>query len=145
MNTRPSSIIARPIRRFLFDLEHAGRPARGFIREFPAQASLMISSAISKLTQFATLSPMPGMAAWVRKHPQVLAESGVDMPLDELSAGTWAADKRLVRKLNDPLSRLGARYLATAKQGWRERTASRPGVALPSWQRGASRATQLSW
>ena len=70
-----------------------------------------------KLTQFATLSPMPGLAAWVRKHPQVLAESGVDMPLDELSAGTWAADKRLVRKLNDPLSRLGARYLATAKQG----------------------------
>lgn len=71
----------------------------------------------SKLGQFATLSPMPGMAAWIRQNPQVLAESGVELPLDELSAGTWAADKKLVRKLNDPLTRLGARYLATAKQG----------------------------
>jgi len=71
----------------------------------------------SKLGHFATLSPMPGMAAWVRKNPQVLVEAGVDLSLDELSAGIWAADKKFVRKLNDPLSRLGARYLASAKQG----------------------------
>ena len=70
-----------------------------------------------KLAQFATLSPMPGLSAWIRRNPQVLADSGIELPLDELSAGTWASDKKLVRKLNDPLSRLGARYLATAKQG----------------------------
>jgi malonyl-CoA decarboxylase len=70
-----------------------------------------------KLAHFATLSPMPGMAAWVRKNPQLLAEIGIDLSLDELSTGAWAQDKKRVRSLRDPLGRLGARYLATAKQG----------------------------
>jgi malonyl-CoA decarboxylase len=70
-----------------------------------------------KLAHFATLSPMPGMAAWVRKNPQLLAEIGIELSLDELSTGTWAQDKKRVRSLRDPLGRLGARYLATAKQG----------------------------
>jgi len=71
----------------------------------------------SKLTNFATLSPMPAMAAWLRKNPQALAEAGIELSLEELSMGTWANDKKLVRSLRDPLSRLGARYLASAKQG----------------------------
>lgn len=70
-----------------------------------------------KLAHFATLSPMPGMAAWVRKNPQMLAETGIDLSLDELSNGGWAQDKKRVRSLREPLSRLGARYLAAAKQG----------------------------
>lgn len=69
-----------------------------------------------KLENFATLSPIPGLSAWVRKHPQVLAECGVDLPLDQLSTATWADDKAPARALREPLLRLGARYLATAKQ-----------------------------
>lgn len=70
-----------------------------------------------KLANFATLSPMPAMAAWLRKNPHTLAEVGIELSLEELSMGTWATDKKLVRSLRDPLSRLGARYLASAKQG----------------------------
>ena len=70
-----------------------------------------------KLANFATLSPMPAMAAWLRKNPQALMDAGVELSLEALSTGTWAADKKLVRFLRDPLSRLGARYLASAKQG----------------------------
>lgn len=70
-----------------------------------------------KLENFATLSPMPGMAAWVRKNPGVLAEAEIELPLDQLSTGEWAKDKKQVRAVQDALLRLGARYLATAKQG----------------------------
>lgn len=73
-----------------------------------------------KLAHFATLSPLPALAAWVRKQPQVLAEAGVELSLEALSTGEWAADKRLARQLREPLLRLAARYLATAKQGGRE-------------------------
>lgn len=73
-----------------------------------------------KLANFATLSPMPGLAAWVRRNPQVLADIGIEHSLEELSNGAWAQDKKLVRSLRDPLNRLGARYLATAKQGGAE-------------------------
>lgn len=68
-----------------------------------------------RLKTFATLSPMPGLAAWVRKHPQALAESGIDLPTAELSAGAWAADRRQARRLRDPLLALAARYLLEAK------------------------------
>lgn len=71
----------------------------------------------SKLDKFATLSPMPGLAAWVRKHPEALGEAGIELPLETLSTDTWSADKQQMRGLRDPLLRLGARYLATAKQG----------------------------
>ena len=70
-----------------------------------------------RLDKFATLSPMPGLAAWVRKNPQVLAEAGVELPLETLSTANWADDKQQARAQRDPLLRLGARYLATAKQG----------------------------
>ena len=70
-----------------------------------------------RLENFATLSPMPGMAAWVRKNPQVLAEAGIELPLETLSTAVWADDKAQARALRDPLLHLGARYLATAKQG----------------------------
>lgn len=69
-----------------------------------------------RLTNFATLSPIPALAGWVRKHPQALAESGVELSLEELAKGEWAADKAQVRKLREPLQRLAARYLVSAKQ-----------------------------
>jgi malonyl-CoA decarboxylase len=69
-----------------------------------------------KLENFATLSPMPGLAAWVRKNPEVLAEVGIELPLETLSTAAWGDDKMLVRKLRDPLQRLAARYLTTARQ-----------------------------
>ena len=69
-----------------------------------------------RLTHFATLSPMPGMAAWVRKNPVVLAEAAIETPFDTLAAGSWAEDRKQVRHLRDPLTRLAARYLTTAKQ-----------------------------
>jgi malonyl-CoA decarboxylase len=70
-----------------------------------------------KLANFATLSPMPGLAAWVRKNPQVLGAVGIELSLEELSTGLWANDAKTRRALRDPLNRLGARYLAAAKQG----------------------------
>jgi malonyl-CoA decarboxylase len=70
-----------------------------------------------KLTNFATLSPLPGLASWVRKNPQVLADAAIELSLDELSTGLWAQDAKQRRALRDPLLHLGARYLASAKQG----------------------------
>ena len=70
-----------------------------------------------KLVNFATLSPLPGLAAWVRKNPEALAEAGVGLPLEALAAGAWGEDKKQVREQREALLRLAARYLATAKQG----------------------------
>ena len=54
-----------------------------------------------KLAHFATLSPMPGLAAWVRKNPAVLGEAGIELSLEELSTGAWAADKKQARALRE--------------------------------------------
>lgn len=70
-----------------------------------------------KLANFATLSPMPALAAWVRRNPLVLGEAGIDLDLEALSAGSWADDNKAVRALREPLNRLAARYLVTARQG----------------------------
>jgi malonyl-CoA decarboxylase len=70
-----------------------------------------------RLDCFATLSPMPGLASWVRKNPAVLGECGVELPLETLSTAAWADDAKLARSQRDALLRLGARYLAVAKQG----------------------------
>lgn len=70
-----------------------------------------------RLENFATLSPMPGLAAWVRKQPAILGELGIELSLEDLSAGAWSQDKAQMRNLREPLHRLGARYMATAKQG----------------------------
>lgn len=70
-----------------------------------------------RLDQFATLSPIPGLASWVRKNPQSLADCAIDVPLEQLVSGVWANDKNLQRSLREPLLRLAARYLAEAKRG----------------------------
>ncbi|MBL8487891.1 MAG: malonyl-CoA decarboxylase [Rhodocyclaceae bacterium] len=68
-----------------------------------------------RLRTFATLSPIPGLAGWTKKHAQALAEAGIDLPVADLAAGAWAADKAEARRLRDPLLALAARYLLEAK------------------------------
>jgi malonyl-CoA decarboxylase len=36
---------------------------------------------------------MPGLAAWVRKNPAVLGEAGIELSLEALSTGAWAATR----------------------------------------------------
>lgn len=67
-----------------------------------------------KLKSFATLSPLPQLATWVKNHPETLADTGID--LDGLQSGEWTKDKLLTRRLREPLQRLAARYLLEAKQ-----------------------------
>lgn len=69
-----------------------------------------------RLQQFATLSPMPGLAGWVRRHPEVLAEVGIEQSAAQLADAGWSHDKVFLRQLRDPLLRLGARYLLHARQ-----------------------------
>lgn len=87
-----------------------------------------------RLKHFATLSPLPGMGAWLSKNPVPLmaAFSAKEMSklkelakLDDdpgklgkwLTGGSWANDAKLVRLLEVPLQKLGAHYLYAAKKG----------------------------
>jgi malonyl-CoA decarboxylase len=72
---------------------------------------------LPRLKTFATLSPMPGLAAWVKKNPQALSDAGIELSQAELASGEWAADKQQLRRLRDPLQKLAGRYLLNAKQG----------------------------
>jgi malonyl-CoA decarboxylase len=69
-----------------------------------------------RLNTFATLSPLPAMAAWLKRHPEALAEVGIAETLDTLQEGDWAQEAARVDALRQPLQRLGARYLVNAKQ-----------------------------
>ncbi|MDK9701993.1 MAG: malonyl-CoA decarboxylase [Sulfuritalea sp.] len=69
----------------------------------------------SKLRHFATLSPLPGFAAWARKNPQTLADAGLELDAEQLVAGDWVRKAATARKVNDALARLAARYLTRAK------------------------------
>ena len=62
-----------------------------------------------KLKSFATLSPLPKLASWVKLNPGALAATGIE--LGALRTGEWANDKPLARRLRDPLQQLAARYL----------------------------------
>ena len=68
-----------------------------------------------KLRHFATLSPLPGFAAWARKHPQALVDAGLELDAAQLAAGDWVRDAVAVRRINDELARLAARYLTLEK------------------------------
>jgi len=69
-----------------------------------------------RLKTFATLSPMPGLASWVRKHPGELADAGIALDAEALAAGLWRSDKTVLRALRDRLPRLAARYLLEARR-----------------------------
>ena len=70
-----------------------------------------------QLKTFATLSPLPLFAAWLKQEPQVLA--GLGMDLAQLTSGEWARDKAASRRLRDPLEGLAARYLYLARKNGR--------------------------
>jgi malonyl-CoA decarboxylase len=68
-----------------------------------------------KLRNFATLSPLPGFAAWARKNPAELVAAGLDLDAAQLAAGDWVKDTMATRKINPALAQLAARYLTLAK------------------------------
>ncbi len=67
-----------------------------------------------RLKTFATLSPLPQLAGWLKRNPAALKEVGIDLDLAELTAGDWAASHETARRLRDPLLKLAARYLVHA-------------------------------
>lgn len=69
-----------------------------------------------RLKTFATLSPMPTLASWLRKHPEALADCGIALDIEALVAGAWQNDKAQQRTLRDRLPRLAARYLLEARK-----------------------------
>jgi len=69
---------------------------------------------LPRLKTFATLSPLPQLAAWVKRNPDELAGIG---DLAQLASGEWARSRDEARRLRDPLMRLAARYLTAAKKG----------------------------
>lgn len=71
---------------------------------------------LPRLKTFATLSPMPQLSSWLKKHPDILSEVGIELDLPTLMAGDWSQSREQVRRLREPLQRLAARYLTTAKQ-----------------------------
>jgi malonyl-CoA decarboxylase len=68
-----------------------------------------------KLRHFATLSPLPGFASWLRRNPQELAADLPDAELGALVSGEWTRDLATARRTNEGLAQLAARYLTLAK------------------------------
>jgi malonyl-CoA decarboxylase len=70
-----------------------------------------------KLKTFATLSPIPQLAHWVKQNPAILKEVGIELDAAQLATGEWSKNRNETRHLREPLLKLAARYLAQAKQG----------------------------
>ena len=85
---------------------------------------------VPTLRNFATLSPIPGLARWAGKNPaaweaafraedidRIAKLAGCDASLaavrELLGKGDWAAEKRLPRAFHTPLTRLASRYLTS--------------------------------
>jgi len=93
-----------------------------------------------RLKTFATLSPIPGLAYWIGKHPEALAEQGIDLSPEALAAGLWRDDKARVRVLRGALPRLAARYLLEARKG------DRPYDPVARFHLGnGARLEQVNW
>ncbi len=70
-----------------------------------------------RLKQFATLSPLPALAAWVKRNPDALGAAGIADDAAILATGQWTAHAEQARELNKQLACLAARYLTQAKSG----------------------------
>ena len=93
-----------------------------------------------RLKTFATLSPMPGMASWLRRHPEVFAEYALPLDADALAKGAWGEDRNTLRLLRDRLPRLGARYLMEARKD------DKPWDPVSRFHLGnGARIEQLNW
>jgi malonyl-CoA decarboxylase len=67
---------------------------------------------LPKLRTFATLSPMPGFAAWLRAQGDAIPARVRQI----LATPSWQRDAALAGELRDPLLRLGAHYVVNAKR-----------------------------
>ncbi len=68
-----------------------------------------------RLNTFATLSPLPQFARWIKQHPDELTAVGLAWSAEQLARGELSSERKLRRRETDALLRLGARYLASAK------------------------------
>ena len=66
---------------------------------------------LPKLGTFATLSPMPGFAAWLAKE-----EGTVDLVAD-IARSNWHLEPETAARLEAPMLRLAARYLIATRNG----------------------------
>ncbi|MFY9779293.1 MAG: malonyl-CoA decarboxylase [Candidatus Baltobacteraceae bacterium] len=83
-----------------------------------------LSHELPKVRTYATLSPVPGFAAWLRAQAKENAD-GAEARTLELAAGRgWHRDAPAAEALRLPLMRLCARYLLQEKRG--ERAARDP-------------------
>jgi malonyl-CoA decarboxylase len=74
------------------------------------------------LKVFATLSPIPGFAAWLREALADNSLAGIDRAqLAALDEPDWHEDPEAAERLRLPLLRLCARYLARERRGGRPR------------------------
>jgi malonyl-CoA decarboxylase len=92
---------------------------------------------LPRLRTFATLSPMPGFAGWLRSRGEALPAA----VRRALATPGWQRDAALAAELREPLMRLGARYLLAAK---RADGAPRDPVERFHLGNGAS-ADRLNW
>jgi malonyl-CoA decarboxylase len=105
-------------RDLLFDFQHAGRPARRVLRQFPAQARDRRRD-YPKLTSFATLSPLT-FRRWAESQPEACIHR---LRQDQAAAAARDGDERCRALRLQPLAathgltRLAARYLLTARKG----------------------------
>ncbi|HTW85444.1 MAG TPA: malonyl-CoA decarboxylase family protein [Candidatus Sulfotelmatobacter sp.] len=67
---------------------------------------------LPKLRTFATLSPMPGFAAWLRSRGDAVPA----FVRQALATPGWQRDATLTAELREPMLRLGAQYLVAAKR-----------------------------
>ncbi|MGP6159002.1 MAG: malonyl-CoA decarboxylase [Vulcanimicrobiaceae bacterium] len=77
-----------------------------------------LSRELPKLRTFATLSPLPGFAAWLSAQAAERPE-GVEARTLELTRAGWHRDAAAAEALRLPLMRLCARYLLQEKRGAR--------------------------
>jgi malonyl-CoA decarboxylase len=69
-----------------------------------------LAAELPRLRTFATLSPMPGFRSWL--HEMLDPAHEVRQTLD---AAGWHEDEEAVKRLREPLLRLGALYLTQSK------------------------------
>lgn len=93
-----------------------------------------------RLKTFATLSPLPQLAAWAKRTPEALAAAGLDLDAKTLAAGEWRHDAKLARRLREPLFTLAARYLLEIGED------ERPYDAVARFHLGnGARIERLNW
>ncbi|HEY4441847.1 MAG TPA: malonyl-CoA decarboxylase family protein, partial [Candidatus Elarobacter sp.] len=77
------------------------------------QAVETLRAEMPRLRTFATLSPLPGFAAWVRS----LGERVPAEVRTALASAGWQRNPLLVAQVREPVIQLAARYLLAAKRG----------------------------